>query len=246
MSQIRYSVITGKNPREILMLRGSGCRWHRCRFCDYHLDFSPDEEDNYRVNLPELQKVTGQFHTLEVINSGSFTDLDSRTMQMIESVCLEKKIRQLHFETHWIHRKEIAHWKSHFAELGITLKIKMGVETFDPVFRQEVLNKGMGNASPEEISRYADEVCLLFGLSGQTEDSMRNDMETGLRYFERVCVNIMVENTTDIKPDPQVIQIFEQNLYHQYAKNPRMDILLSNTDFGVGAEEIPGKETAYD
>ena len=39
---VRYSVITEKNPREIVMLRGSGCKWRRCRFCDYHLDFSKD------------------------------------------------------------------------------------------------------------------------------------------------------------------------------------------------------------
>ena len=29
---VRYSVITEKNPREIVMLRGSGCRFLRCRF----------------------------------------------------------------------------------------------------------------------------------------------------------------------------------------------------------------------
>ena len=34
----RYSVITEKNPREIVLLRGAGCAWRRCRFCDYHLD----------------------------------------------------------------------------------------------------------------------------------------------------------------------------------------------------------------
>lgn len=38
----RYSVITNKNPREIVLLRGSGCKWRRCAFCDYHLDFSPE------------------------------------------------------------------------------------------------------------------------------------------------------------------------------------------------------------
>lgn len=240
--QIRYSVITDKNPREILMLRGTGCRWRRCRFCDYHLDSSPDEEENFRINLLELQKVTGCFHVLEVINSGSFTDLDAQTLKTIEDVCLDKGIRQLHFETHWIHRREIADWKAHFAKLGIQLKIKMGVETFDPDFRREVMNKGMGNATPEEIAGYADEVCLLFGLTGQTEASMRQDIETGLSYFDRVCVNIMVENTTEVKPDSSVIQIFARKLYYNYLHNPRVDILLHNTDFGVGGNENSGNK----
>ena len=87
--------------------------------------------------------------------------MDAQTLKTIEDVCLDKGIRQLHFETHWIHRREIADWKAHFAGLGIQLKLKMGVETFDPVFRREVMNKGMGDATPEEIADYADEVCLL-------------------------------------------------------------------------------------
>ena len=113
----------------------------------------------------------------------------------------------------------------------------MGVETFDPVFRNEILNKGMGDASPEEIAAYADEVCLLFGLAGQTEASMRYDIETALSFFERVCVSIMVENTTKIKPDDSVIRIFMQKIFNDYRHNPRVDILLHNTDFGVGATQ---------
>ena len=72
----RYSVIREKNKREIVMLRGSGCKWKRCTFCDYHFDASPDEEANFRLNEQELNKVPGLYHKLEVINSGSFCDLD--------------------------------------------------------------------------------------------------------------------------------------------------------------------------
>ena len=66
----RYSEITEKNPREILLLRGSGCKWRRCSFCDYHLDFSLDEESNYQLNKKELAKVTGKYGKLEVIKIG--------------------------------------------------------------------------------------------------------------------------------------------------------------------------------
>ena len=52
----RYSEITEKNRREIVLLRGSGCKWRRCTFCDYHLDFSPDETSNFALN----QEVLGQ------------------------------------------------------------------------------------------------------------------------------------------------------------------------------------------
>lgn len=52
----RYAVINEKNPREIVMLRGLGCSWRRCRFCDYHLDFSPDSSANFALNREQLEK----------------------------------------------------------------------------------------------------------------------------------------------------------------------------------------------
>ncbi len=76
----RYSEITEKNRREIVLLRGSGCKWRRCTFCDYHLDFSPDETSNFALNQEVLGQVTGKYGRLEVINSGSFVDLDDRSI----------------------------------------------------------------------------------------------------------------------------------------------------------------------
>ena len=232
----RYDVITTKNPREIVMLRGSGCKWRRCTFCDYHLDFSRDEEANFQLNSSVLSHVTGLYHDLEVINSGSFNELDSQTIDAVEQICINKDIHNLHFEMHWMHRQTIESLRSRFASHGIRVHVKMGVETFDPVFRDDVLKKGMDHISPEEIAAYADDVCLLFGLTGQTLSSMQYDLETGLRLFDRVCVNIMTPNTTRVQPDDAVIDIFRNNLYDRYIGNPRVDILLQNTDFGVGGE----------
>ena len=232
----RYDVITIKNPREIVMLRGSGCKWRRCTFCDYHLDFSRDEEANFQLNSSVLSQVTGLYHDLEVINSGSFNELDPQTIDAVEQICINNDIHNLHFEMHWMHRHSIEALRSRFASHGIRVHVKMGVETFDPVFRDDVLKKGMDHVSPEEIVGYADDVCLLFGLTGQTLSSMQYDLETGLRLFDRVCVNIMTPNTTRVKPDAAVIDVFRKNLYDSYIGNPRVDILLQNTDFGVGGE----------
>ncbi len=234
---IRYSVITQKNPREIVMLRGNGCKWRRCRFCDYHLDYSKDTESNYELNKEQLAKVTGLYHKLEIINSGSFTDLDEKTLTLIEQICLEKEISELHFECHWMHREEVPAFRECFQRLGITLKLKIGVETFDSLFRESYLDKGITTDDPDEIASYFDEVCLLFGLPGQSVSSMRNDIETGLRYFERVCVNIMTQNQMPIQPDDRVIALFKTEIYPDYAQNDRVDILIENTDFGVGGNE---------
>ena len=218
----RYSVLKDKNPREIVLLRGSGCKWKRCTFCDYHLDYCLDEEDNYNLNAQVLSKVTGIYNKLEVINSGSFCDLDNKTMDLIIKTCEEKNISTVHFEK--------------FKEHNINVRIKTGVETFDVDYRENVMKKGFGKSTPEKIRTYADEVCLLFGLTGQTESSMKNDIETGLKYFDRVCVNIMNDNTTNVKPDNSVIKVFAEKIAPNYIGNDRVDILMKNTDFGVGGE----------
>lgn len=231
---IRYSVITEKNPREIVLLRGSGCVWKKCAFCDYHMDASPDAAVNFALNRAVLAQVTGKFAKLEVINSGSFCDLDEQTMQEIECVCQETGIKTVHFECHWMHRKEIPALRARFDALGIQTRLKIGVETFDRAYRETILHKGIGVSDPAQIAALFDECCLLFGLSGQSAASMQHDVETGLANFDRVCINVMVENTTEIKPDPAVIRMFCEQVAPNYRDDPRVDILMENTDFGVG------------
>ena len=201
----RYSIITEKNPREIVLLRGSGCKWRRCTFCDYHLDSSHDDKANFVLNKVELDKITGIYGKLEVINSGSFSDLDSDTMGHIMNVCTSKSIKEIHFECHWIDRGAIRPLRSKFSEIGVDVKVKTGVETFDHEYREKVLCKGISENDPAIIAEEFDECCLLFGLKGQTEASMTFDIETALANFERVCVNIMVRNSTIVKPDESVI-----------------------------------------
>ncbi|MBR5487523.1 MAG: radical SAM protein [Phascolarctobacterium sp.] len=230
----RYSKILEKNQREIVLLRGSGCKWRRCRFCDYHLDFCLDDKENFDLNSKVLAQVTGEFGRLEVINSGSFCDLDEGTLSLILETCLAKGITTLYFECHWLHRELIADFKKKFADAGIKVKMKIGVETFDSLFRESYLDKGLGNATAEEIAQYFQQVCLLQGLPGQSKESMLKDIALGLQHFERVCVNIMVANTKPILPDQQVIETFVKEIYPLYKDDERVDILLNNTDFGVG------------
>lgn len=227
------------------MLRGSGCAWRRCRFCSYHLDFSKDTAANFALNQQVLSQVTGQYHKLEVVNSGSFTDLDEQTLLCIEETCQKKAVAQLHFECHWMHRDAVAAFRSRLAQKGISLKLKTGVETFDRLFRECYLDKGIDTDSPLEIANYFEEACLLQGLPGQTKESMERDIETGLAYFERICVNIMSKNNCPVQPDPAVIRIFQTELYPKYKDHPRIDILLDNTGFGIGAKK-PGGNTCYE
>lgn len=231
---VRYSKITEKNPREIVMLVGNGCKWRKCRFCNYHLDSSPDEKMNFLINKEALLQVTGLYHELEVINSGSFVDLDNNTIELIKDICKEKKIDIIHFECHWMHKDVVKDFKKMFEKIGVKTIIKLGLETFDYDFRESVLVKGIDEKEPEEIAKYFDEINLLQGIKGQTKVSMINDIDIGLEYFSRVCVNIMVENGMPVTPDRNVIEEFMKDVYPKYKDNERVDILIENTDFGVG------------
>ena len=228
----RYAKITEKRKREIVLLRAKGCVYKKCAFCDYHLDKCDDETANFALNREALEKVTGEFGELEVINSGSVFELDRNTIELIKKICREKGISTIHFEAHYLYDKKIPALRQAFSEFD--LKMKLGLETFDHNFRENVLKKGIPEHRPEIISRNFDEANFLFGIAGQTASSMERDILLGLEHFERICVNIMCENSTEIKPDKNVISDFMKNVYPKYRDNERIDILVNNTDFGVG------------
>lgn len=228
----RYGVIDEKRKREIVLLRGSGCVYKKCTFCDYFLDSCKDENANFAINKSALDKVKGLYGDLEVINSGSVFELDGKTLDYIDSICKAKNITTLHFEAHYLYRHKISVLRERFKDFD--LKLKLGLETFDYHLREDVLKKGIQENNPAIISKGFDEVNLLFGLSGQSIYSMQNDMQLALKYFERACVNIMCDNTTPVKPDKKVISEFMEYIYPQYIGDNRVDILINNTDFGVG------------
>lgn len=231
---VRYSVIHNKNPREIVLLRGNGCKWRKCRFCDYHLDASQDEGANTLLNQAVLNQVTGCYGRLEVTNSGSFTDLNNQTISDILDVCRTRNIGVMHIECHWMHRDEVAGFRAKFRNHGVDVRFKIGVETFDVEMREQYMRKGMGAAGPQEIAAYFNEICLLQGVEGQDRASMCQDIETGLKWFDRVCVNLMQDNGMPVRPSKEAARIFREEVYPRYIDNDRVDILVNNTDFGVG------------
>ena len=228
----RYGKILDKRKREIVLLRGSGCIYKKCTFCDYHLDKCSDNDKNFELNSEVLAHVTGEFNELEVINSGSVFELDERTLNLIKSVCKDKGINTIHFESHYLYDDRIKELRDGFK--GFTLKMKLGLETFDYDLRENVLKKGIHEKDPKIISRNFDEANFLFGIGGQTTASMQNDITLGLENFERICINVMCENSTKIKPNKEVINSFLNELYPLYKDDERVDILINNTDFGVG------------
>nr|WP_330364662.1 hypothetical protein [Clostridioides difficile] len=86
----RYSEITNKNQREIVLLKGFPCIWGKCSFCDYIDDNSNLEEEMNKLNLKVLKNVTGKYGVLEVINSGSCFELPKDTLEKIKCIIKEK------------------------------------------------------------------------------------------------------------------------------------------------------------
>lgn len=228
----RYSCLA-EDGQEIVLLMGRGCFWKRCAFCDYHLDAGPDEL-SVPINDRVLDQVTGKFGRLVALNSGSYFELPAVTRKRIEEVCLEKGIRHLHMESHWRLHDRVAELKTGLARKGIALHPRIGIETFDEDYREDVLDKGMGKGvAPEAIAGIFDECCLLFGMEGQSTEQFERDVAIAKAHFDVVYINIFNANSTAVRPDPELLSWFKGRLAH-YKKDPQLRVLVENTELGVG------------
>lgn len=226
----RYNRIANKNQREIVLLQGFPCFWGKCRFCDYTLDNSRNEEEMTALNAEILSYVTGEFGVLEVINSGSCFEIPKETLELIRDIIYAKGIRRLFFEAHWCYRSRLQEMRDF---MGIPITYKIGVETFDNDFRENYLNKHANFTSPEEVSRYFDSPCLLVGMRGQTKEMIDYDIAMLKKYFKLGTVNIFTNNSTDVKRDEQLVAWF-MDKYAALLDDPTVEVLYEKTDFGVG------------
>lgn len=226
----RYNRITNKNCREIVLLKAFPCAWGKCSFCDYTDDNSKDERAMIALNSEILSRVTGEFGVLEVINSGSCFELPTHTLEQIRTIIREKQIRLLYFESHWMYRKKLQEMKDY---MGIPILFKIGVESFDYNFREKILNKHADFHTPQEVAEYFDSPCIMVGIKGQTKEMIAQDIQYMKQYFKRGTVNVYTNNTTNIRRDDELVQWFMRT-YAYLEKDPMIEVLYENTDFGVG------------
>ena len=225
---LRYSLIEKGMKREFLLLQGTGCRWRKCTFCDYHTDVS---EDPYAVNKDVLSLVSGRYGVLDIINSGSCFEFDKNTIALIQETAAKKNIRTLWFEAHWMYRNVLPRLASLFP---CRVHFRTGVESFDPAIR-EAWNKGIPeDVTPEMIREHFEGVCLLAGIKGQTRESIMKDAEIADRLFSYYSVNLFTPNTTATERDEALCRIFVEELAPIIRKSPKAEVLVENTDLGVG------------
>lgn len=226
----RYSEVTNKNVREIVLLKGFPCIWGKCSFCDYILDNSTSEEEINKINFEVLENITGKYKVLEVINSGSCFELPKATLLKIKEIIKEKNIEKLFLESHWAYKNKIQEMRDFF-EIPIIFKI--GVESFDYEFRNTFLNKNAKFKSIDELKKYFDSPCMMVGIKGQTKEMIDNDMEIVLNNFDHATINVFVNNSTNLERDDELVKWFIKK-YKFLDENPKIEVLYNNTDFGVG------------
>ncbi len=225
----RYALIETKMPREFVLLQGMGCRWRRCAFCDYHTDVS---DNPYEVNREALMHVTGRYGVLDVINSGSAIELDGQTIELIKQVIAEKGIHTLWVEMHWMYRHRLAEFAKLFAPVQV--KFRCGIETFDSELRQKWC-KGVGaEVTVADVAKYFDGVCLMCCTQGESRERILSDIAIAREHFEYMSVNVFCNNSTSIKRDDELARWFAEEVYPTIKDDNRIEVLLNNTDLGVG------------
>lgn len=225
----RYALIHTKMPREFVLLQGTGCRWRKCTFCDYHQDVS---ENPFTLNESVLRQVTGHYGVLDVINSGSALELDDDTIALINQVVKEKQIHTLWFEAHYMYRKKLADFASRFAPAKV--KFRCGVETFDPTLREEWKKGIPASVTPEDVAKYFQGVCLLCCTQGDSKERILNDIRIAREHFEYFSVNVFCNNSTPVKQNSELAGWFAREVYPQIKDVDGIEVLMENTDLGVG------------
>lgn len=225
----RYALIHTVLPRELVLLQGTGCRWKRCTFCDYHGDVSADP---FAVNKEVLARVQGVYGVLDVINSGSAMELDEQTIAMIKDIVKERKIHTLWFEAHYMYKNQLARFAEQFE--GVEVKFRCGVESFDGALREH-WHKGIAaDVTAEDVAKYFQGICLLCCTEGDSKERILWDIALAEHYFEYASVNVFCQNTTPVKRDNALAEWFMEEVYPKLRESDKIEVLVENTDLGVG------------
>ena len=225
----RYSLIHTKMPREFVLLQGRGCRWHGCTFCDYHQDVS---DNPFSVNRAVLEQVTGRYGVLDVINSGSAMELDGDTLEFLERVVREKCIHTLWFEAHFMYRNKLSDFARRFAPAKV--KFRCGIESFNETQRRR-WNKGVPEwVTADDVAKHFNGVCLLCCTMDDTRERILADIAAASARFEYFSVNVFCNNGTSVKRNDELADWFAAEVYTQIKDDPRIEVLMENTDLGVG------------
>ena len=117
---------------------------------------------------------------------------------------------------------------------GVQVKFRCGVESFDGSLRER-WNKGIAvSVTAEDVAKYFQGVCLLCCTEGDSQERILRDIALAEQYFEYASVNVFCENSTTVKRDEELAKWFVEEVYPQLKASKKIEILINNTDLGVG------------
>ncbi len=159
-------------------------------------------------------------------------ELDAQTVELLQQVVREKGIHTIWFEAHFMYRNRLKEFAGKFAPA--TVKFRCGVESFDPALREK-WNKGIPSwVTPEDVAKYFQGVCLLCCTTDDSRERIVADIRTAERFFEYFSVNLFCENGTPVKRNEELDAWFVSEVYPLIKDNPKIEVLVNNTDLGVG------------
>ena len=159
-------------------------------------------------------------------------ELDADTVELIKEVVREKGIHTLWFEAHFMYRNRLSSFAAQFAPAAV--KFRCGIESFDPQQRKR-WNKGVPEwVTPADVAAHFKGVCLLCCTTDDTPERILADIRTAGKYFEYFSVNVFCDNGTPVKRNDELVEWFRREVYPVIKDEPAIEILIENTDLGVG------------
>lgn len=159
-------------------------------------------------------------------------ELDEKTVSLIKVIVKEKAIHTLWFEAHYMYRNKLNDFARQFAPAKV--KFRCGIESFDAQLRSS-WNKGVADSvTAADVAKHFQGICLLCCTVGDSRKRIIDDIATAKRYFEYFSVNVFCNNGTSVQRDENLVEWFRNEIYPSLAKEDGVEVLLENTDLGVG------------
>ena len=89
----------------------------------------------------------------------------------------------------------------------------------------------------QDVAKHFQGVCLLCCTQGESKERILEDIELARKHFEYFSINVFCNNTTPIKQDQELTAWFIKEVYPLIKEDKRIEVLIQNTDLGVGGEE---------
>ena len=159
-------------------------------------------------------------------------ELDKQTIEEIKRVVKEKQIHTLWFEAHYMYRNQLAKFAEQFE--GVEVKYRCGIESFDSALREQWKKGVAADVTAEDVAKYFQGICLLCCTEGDSKERILRDIALAEQWFEYASVNVFCENTTRVKRDEALVKWFVDEHYPQLKQSKKIEILIDNTDLGVG------------